>query len=215
MNVNDLFTKSENPEKILNEYMKRLNNDLGKVKSETASVLAEERRAKRAIDEIKSEVSKLQRYAEKAVEAGNEEEALKFLDKKESQAEKLDELEAAYELASSNKKNMKSMQDKLVSDIRTLELRHAELKGKIAATTVQQNINAMGSPLGSNHSIFDEVEEKVNKAYDEAMAIAELREQPKDDLDELFAELESENRPSSRKSAEDELAAIKEKRKKK
>lgn len=209
--MNDLFTKAEDPEKMMNTYMKQLNNDLGKVKSETASIAAEERRAKRALDEIKAEVSKLQRYAEKAVGSGNEEQALQFLDRKASQAEKLVELEAAYELASSNKQNMKQIQDKLSSDLRILEERRAELNGKIAATAAQQKINAMGSPMDVNGSVFNDIEEKVNKAYDEAMAIAELREQPKDDLDDLIAQLENENSTSPQRNAEEELAAIKEK----
>lgn len=210
-NMNDLVTKAEDPEKMMNNYMKQLNNDLGKVKAETASVSAEERRTKRALDEIKTEVNKLQRYAEKAVESGNEEQALQFLDRKVSQGEKLAELEAAYNTASSNKKNMEQMQAKLSSDLRILEERRAELNGKIAATAAQHKINAMGSQVDASGSVFDVIEEKVNKAYDEAMAIAELREQPKDDLDELIAKLEGENNITPHRNADEELAAIKEK----
>ncbi|WP_213535664.1 PspA/IM30 family protein [Paenibacillus sp. J45TS6] len=210
-NMHDLVTKAEDPEKMMNHYMKQLNIDIGKVKSETASVAAEEKRAKRALDDAKAEVNKLQRYAEKAVESGNEEQALQFLDRKVSEQEKLGELEARYERASSNKKNMKQIQDKLISDLNILEKRRAELNGKIAATAAQQKINAMGSNADVSGSVFDVIEEKVNKAYDEAMAIAELREQPKDDLDDLIAQLERENNKSSDRNAEEELAAIKEK----
>ena len=210
-NMHDLVTKAEDPEKMMNNYMKQLNIDIGKVKSETASVAAEEKRAKRALDDAKAEVNKLQRYAEKAVESGNEEQALQFLDHKVSEQEKLSELEARYERASSNKKNMKQIQDKLISDLNILEKRRAELNGKIAATAAQQKINAMGSNADVSGSVFDVIEEKVNKAYDEAMAIAELREQPKDDLDDLIAQLERENNKSSDRNAEEELAAIKEK----
>lgn len=45
----------------------------------------------------------------------------------------------------------------------------------------------------------------MNRAYDEAMAIAELRAGTKDDLDALFAQYEKST------NTEDELAAIKEK----
>ncbi len=209
-NMNELVSKAEDPGIIMNNYMKQLNMDIGKVKSETALVAAEERRAKRALDEVKAEVSKLQRYAEKAVESGNEEQALQFLDRKIAQAEKLGELKTAYERASSNKKSMKQMQDKLSSDLTILEERRAELNGKIAATAAQQKINAMGSNADVSGSVFDVIEEKVNKAYNEAMAIAELREQPKDDLDDLIAQLERENNQSPDRNAEEELAAMKE-----
>ncbi|KZE70763.1 phage shock protein A [Paenibacillus jamilae] len=201
VNINALMDKAGDPEKTMDDYMQNLNSDLGKVKAETASVLAEEKRAKRALDECRDEIKKLQRYASKSVEAGNEEDARKFLERKVLQAEKLASLQTSYELASANAVHMKQMQEKLVSDIGQLELRHAELKGKLAVAKAQQTLNSMGD----HDSFFGALEEKVNRAYDEAMAIAELRTGTKDDLDALFAQYEKST------DAEDELAAIKEK----
>ncbi|MDY8026023.1 PspA/IM30 family protein [Paenibacillus polymyxa] len=201
MNVSALMDKVEDPEKTIDDYMRNLNSDLGKVKAETASVLADEKRAKRALDECKAEIKKLQHYASKSVEAGNEEEARKFLERKGSQAEKLEQLQTSYDLASTNAVNMKQMQEKLVSDMGQLEARRAELKGKMAIAKAQQALNSMGS----KNSAFEVMEEQVNRAYDEAMAIAELRAGTKDDLDALFAQYEKST------NAEDELAAIKEK----
>ncbi|WP_348621174.1 PspA/IM30 family protein [Paenibacillus polymyxa] len=181
MNVNTLMDKVGDPEKTIDDYMRNLNSDLGKVKAETASVLADERRTKRALDECKAEIKKLQHYASKSVEAGNEEEARKFLERKGLQAEKLEQLQTSYDLASTNAVNMKQMQEKLVSDMGQLEARHAELKGKLAVAKAQQALNSMGS----KNSAFEVMEEQVNRAYDEAMAIAELRAGTKDDLDAL------------------------------
>ncbi|WP_025718831.1 PspA/IM30 family protein [Paenibacillus polymyxa] len=201
MNINALVDKVGDPERTIDDYMRNLNSDLGKVKAETASVLADERRAKRALDECKAEIKKLQRYASKSVEAGNEEEARKFLERKGLQAEKLEQLQTSYDVASTNAVNMKQMQEKLVSDMGQLEARSAELKGKMAVAKAQQTLNSMGS----KNSAFEVMEEQVNRAYDEAMAIAELRAETKDDLDALFAQYEKST------NAEDELAAIKEK----
>ncbi|MNW28039.1 hypothetical protein D3C74_48480 [compost metagenome] len=181
MNVNALMDKVGDSEKTIDDYMRNLNSDLGKVKAETASVLADERRTKRALDECKAEIKKLQHYASKSVEAGNEEEARKFLERKGLQAEKLEQLQTSYDLASTNAVNMKQMQEKLVSDMGQLEARHAELKGKLAVAKAQQALNSMGS----KNSAFEVMEEQVNRAYDEAMAIAELRAGTKDDLDAL------------------------------
>ncbi|APB73091.1 PspA/IM30 family protein [Paenibacillus peoriae] len=201
MNINALVDKVGDPERTIDDYMRNLNSDLGKVKAETASVLADERRAKRALDECKAEIKKLQHYASKSVEAGNEEEARKFLERKGLQAEKLEQLQTSYDVASTNAVNMKQMQEKLVSDMGQLEARRAELKGKMAVAKAQQTLNSMGS----KNSAFEVMEEQVNRAYDEAMAIAELRAGTKDDLDALFAQYEKST------NAEDELAAIKEK----
>jgi phage shock protein A len=201
MNVNALMDKVGDPEKTIDDYMRNLNSDLGKVKAETVSVLADERRAKRALDECKAGIKKLQHYASKSVEAGNEEEARKFLERKGLQAEKLEQLQTSYDVASTNAVNMKIMQEKLVSDMGQLEARHAELKGKMAVAKAQQTLNS----IGNGNSAFEVMEEQVNRAYDEAMAIAELRAGTKDDLDALFAQYEKST------NTEDELAAIKEK----
>ncbi|MEK3723586.1 PspA/IM30 family protein [Paenibacillus sp. FSL H8-0034] len=210
-NMNALLDKAEDPEKTIDNFMRNVNIDLGKVKAETASVLADERRTKRTLDDCQAEISKLQHYAEKAVEAGNEGDARKFLEKKVLLTEKERGLQAAYDVASLNAASMKQMQDKLVSDIGQLEARRDQLKGKMAAAKVQQRLNSIGSALGGgNDAVFEAMEEKVNRDYDEAIAIAELRAGKKDDLDELFAQ----DGKSSSRNAEDELAAIKEKMKK-
>ncbi|MGG3836445.1 PspA/IM30 family protein [Paenibacillus thiaminolyticus] len=209
-NVNALLDKAEDPEKTIDQYMRSLHQDLGKVKAETASVLADEGRARRALDECNAEIRKLQRYAEKSVEAGKEEDALKFLERKAALAGEQSELQTAYELASANAAKMKQMQDKLVSDIGRLEARHAELKGKLAAAKMNSG--------GDANASFDELEEKANRALDEAMALAELRAGAKeDDLDDLIAQLEKDMHKNASPStnAEDELAALKEKMNKK
>ncbi|MNO54828.1 hypothetical protein D3C76_453080 [compost metagenome] len=196
VNMNSIMERSEDPGKTIDEFMRSLNSDLGKVKAETASVLANEQRAKNALDECNTEIKKLQRYAEKSAEAGNEDEARKFLEKKVKLAEKLSELQGAYDLASTNAASMKQMQDKLVSDIGQLEARHAELKGKLAAAKVQQGLNSSGSAAGAVSSSFSVLEEKANQALNEAMALAELRAGAKeDDLDTLIAQLEKDSKP--------------------
>ncbi|WP_025721371.1 PspA/IM30 family protein [Paenibacillus sp. 1-18] len=201
VNVNAILDKVEDPEKTIDDYMRSLNSDLGKVKAETASVLADKRRAKRVLDECRAEIKKLQHYASKSVEAGNEEEARKFLERKGSQAEKLEQLQISYDLASANAVSMKQIHDKLASDMEQLEARRAALKGKMAVAKAQQTLNSMGN----RDSVFEALEDKVNRAYDEAMAIAELRVVgTKANLDDLFAQYEKST------NAEDELAAIKE-----
>ncbi|WP_103106452.1 PspA/IM30 family protein [Brevibacillus reuszeri] len=210
-NINALLDKTEDPEKTIDDFMRKINSDLGQLKAETASVLANERRTKSALDECSAEIRKLQRYAEKAVESGDEDKARLFLEKKATLAEKEVQLQAAYQAAASNVTGMRQIEEKLRADIGELEARRTKLKEKIAATKAQQSLNSLSSPLGGIENAFDTVEEKVDKAYNEAIAITELRMEAKDDFDELFAEFEK----SSKTTAEDELAALKEKMKKK
>ena len=74
-NVNALFDKAEDPEKMIDQYLRNLESDFAKVKAETASVMAEEKSAKRKLDECDEEIAKMSEYARKAVAAGNDDDA--------------------------------------------------------------------------------------------------------------------------------------------
>ncbi|WP_285860471.1 MULTISPECIES: PspA/IM30 family protein [Paenibacillus] len=177
-NVNSWKDQSDDPEKTIDEYLRSLNSDLGKVKAETASLLAEERRAKNALDECCAEIIKMQRYADKSVEAGNEDESRKFLEQATKLGERLSDLQNAYNLASSKAASMKQVQDRLIADLAELEQRRIELKGKLAEARLQQEVNSDG--LSSGQASFREIEEQMTQAIHEAEALAELR---KDDPD--------------------------------
>jgi len=205
-NINALLDKVEDPGKMIDQCLRNLNSDLGKVKAETASIMAEEQRAKRALDECTEEMKKLQNYAIKALEANNEDDARKFLEGKSSLATKEAGLKEAYVLAASNANKMREMHDKLVADIKELESRRDMIKGKLSVAKTQERINKIGSSVNSaNNSIsaFDRMEEKANKALDQANALAELNAAPKDEIKDLKSKYDS------KPNVDDELEALK------
>ncbi|WP_330490637.1 PspA/IM30 family protein [Anaerosporobacter sp.] len=206
-NINALLDKAEDPEKMIDQCLRNLNSDLGKVKAETASIMAEEQRSKRELDECASEINKMQNFAVKALEAGNEDDARKFLEKKSTLANKQAGLQESYNLASANATQMREMHDKLVNDINELESRKDMIKGKMAVAKTQDRINKIGSSVSSaNDSIsaFDRMEAKANKMLDSANAMAELNRGAKDDIADLTAKYAN---PAS--EVDDELAALK------
>lgn len=206
-NVNALLDKCEDPEKMVDQCLRNLNSDLGKVKAETASIMAEEQRAKRELDECTEEINKYQAYAVKALQAGNEEDAKKFLEKKAQVTAKQTELQNTYNAAHTNAQNMRSMHDKLVGDINEMESRKDTIKAKLAAAKTQERINKMtGSIDGANNSIaaFERFEDKANKALDKANAMAELNAGPQDDIKDL-----TEKYNTSSSSVDAELEALK------
>ncbi|WP_179132283.1 MULTISPECIES: PspA/IM30 family protein [unclassified Paenibacillus] len=217
-NVNHVLARSQDPEKTVNEYMRSLSSDLGQVKAETAAVLSDESRAKRALDECSAEVKKLQRYAEKSAESGDEAKARGFLEKKAEQAKKRNELQAAYDRASAKAKMMKHMHEKLVADMGQLEARHSEVKGRMAAANAQQLANERNASATNANAALKAMEDKANQALNEAEALAELRAgAQEDDLDVLIAQLEQQmnaeagNNAQVTPSPEEELAAIQKK----
>ena len=120
-NMNALLDKAEDPEKMIDQYLRNLESDFAKVKAETASVMAEEKSAKRKLDECNEEIARMGEYAKKAVAAGNDNDARQFLTKKGELTEKQAVLAKNYELAQANAEKMKQMHDKLEADITAMK----------------------------------------------------------------------------------------------
>lgn len=211
-NLSAMLERSQDPAATVDAYLRQLSLDIGQVKAETTAVQAEEDRAKRALDECAEEVRKLQRYAEKAVGSGDESAALKFLERKAKQAERLQGLQTAYDQAAENSSKMKQMLEKLVSDLQKLEARQATLKSKLAEAEALSRAQASGG----SETALRELEAKAEQALNEALALAELRAgSQEDDLDAIFAELEKNNVAGMKSDEapgsgpESELAALK------
>lgn len=207
-NINALLDKAEDPVKMADQLARDLEKDLGEVKAETVSVMAEEKRAKRAYDEGVAEVEKLQRYAEKAVLAGNDADAKVFLSEKAAKAANLESLKGAWDLAAANAAKMREMHDKLTEQLKQVEDRKAVIRAKAAMVKSQQKANEIKSDLGgSSLAAFDALEEKLNRKLDEAEAAAELNTK-KDDMADLMAKYDDAATVQD-SGVEDELAALK------
>ena len=50
-NINELLDRAENPEKMIDQYLRNAMENLAEVKKETAAVMAEETRCKRLVVE--------------------------------------------------------------------------------------------------------------------------------------------------------------------
>ena len=207
-NINALLDKAEDPVKMADQLARDLEKDLGEVKAETVSVMAEEKRAKRAYDEGVAEVEKLQRYAEKAVLAGNDADAKVFLSEKAAKAANLESLKGSWDLAAANAAKMREMHDKLTEQLKQVEDRKAAIRAKAAMVKSQQKANEIKSDLGgSSLAAFDALEEKLNRKLDEAEAAAELNTK-KDDMADLMAKYDDAATVQD-SGVEDELAALK------
>ena len=206
-NVNALLDKAEDPEKMIDQYMRNLQSDLGKVKAETASVMADESRAKRELDENTAEINKMQAYAEKA---GNEDDARKFLEKKAALSKTNETLQKTYDMAAANSAKMRQMHDKLVTDMNSLEERRNAIKATVRAAKAQKDMNKMTSKTnmtGDSMAAFDRMEEKANRMLDEANAMDQLNQsEASESVNDLAAKYDAAPEASG---VDDELAALK------
>ena len=207
-NINAILDKAEDPEKMINECLRDLQEDLRNVKSETATVMAEETRCKREIAECDADMAKMESYAEKALLAGNEADAVHFLEKKKQLASKKEALQQEYDAAAANAAKMQQMYDKLSKDIAELDSRKEAVKAKVQAAKTQEKMNKMtGSAADAAGSIsaFERMEAKADAMLDKANAMSELNDMG-DTTEDLMNKYDSEEVSVD---VSDELAALK------
>jgi phage shock protein A len=170
--------------------------------------MADATAAKRKLDECNEEIDKMQNYAQKALAAGNESDARKFLEKKQQLTAKQKGLQEAYDAAQANADKMRQMHDKLERDIATLNERRDAIKAKVQVAKTQEHMNQMMRSVdgsADNMAAFDKWEAKADKMLDKANAMSELNADT-DSVDALAAKYDT---PASDTSVDDELAALK------
>ena len=205
--INALLDKCEDPAKMIDQTLLDLRRDLAEVKKETANVMADERGAKRRLDECHDNIQKYTTAAQNALRSGNEGDARKLIAKKQQFEASLASLQSTYELAHGNAEKMKQMHDKLTADIEALEARKDAAKGKIAAAKAQERMNdviAGVSDSSASIAAFERMESKADKMLDAAMAEADLNAGIAAEGD-LLGKYSS----GSSVSVDDELAAMK------
>ena len=211
-NINELIDKAEDPQKMVDQYLRELAEDLAEVKEATAGVMAEEKRCKRALDENADKSEHYEDLAKAALREGNEDDARTFLAKKQTYDGEREGLKAAYDAAKANADKMRQMHDKLVDDIQQLNARKETIKAKAAVAKTQDKITEMTSGVGTSHAAdaraaFDRMEAKADAMLDRSNAKAELAasedEDSADKLEKKYAEAGRNAR------IDDELARLK------
>ena len=152
---------------------------------------------------MNSEITKMQAYAEKALLAGNEADAMKFLEQKNQLTAKQASLQQTYDVAAANAMKMRQMHDKLVTDINQLDSRRDAIKA------TQDRLNKMTNNLSdsaSSMAAFDRMEAKANAMLDQANAMTELNQTTQESgIDSLAAKYDA----APNAAVQDELAAMK------
>ena len=207
-NVNAVIDRMEDPEKMIDQYLRDMMEDLAEVKQNTAGVMAEETRAKREVDQNEAEVNKYNELAKKALEAGNEDDARIFLSKKQEIESVGAGLATSYASAHENAVKMRQMHDKLAKDIETLRQRRSMIKGKMSVAKAQEKLNDVSENVTRSESAmgsFKRMEDKANRMLDEANAMSELNSEPVDSAKALVEKYASQTSAA----VEDELERLK------
>ncbi|MBP1465843.1 PspA/IM30 family protein [Candidatus Chloroploca sp. M-50] len=177
-NVNSMLDRAEDPEKMANEYLRQLTNELYEVRTGVATAMADETRLEQRRISAFAEAEQWTARAEAALRAGDEELARAALARK-VQSQKLAEQFLTQEQAQEEQVN--AMQDALVQ----LETRIAEVKAKkeliIAKKNRAQTQEALQRTAQSMSRVgtmdkLSQLEERVDDQLAKADAMAKLEQ---------------------------------------
>lgn len=216
-NINTVLEKAEakNADKLLEQYLREAKSNLDQVKAETAGIIADETAAGRKVVAIDEEIAKLDRYAEQAVLAGNDEDAKKFLEGKATAVARKADAEKAFEQAKVNSDRMRQLTQKLNSDIVEAQSKLGDLKAKLDVAKQTEKMAELSekiSSVGYAASDYDRLAEAVQKRIDAVDAKAELNKELDEtaDIEALKEKYEvSAESETAGVSIDNELAALK------
>ncbi|PON77706.1 PspA/IM [Parasponia andersonii] len=199
--ANALISSFEDPEKILEQTVIEMNEDLTKMRQATAQVLASQKRLENKYKAAQQASEDWYRKAQFALEKGDEDLAREALKRRKSFADNANSLKAQLD-------QQKSVVENLVSNTRLLESKIQEARSKKdtlkaraqSAKTATKVSELLGNVNTSSAlSAFEKMEEKVMAMESQAEALGQLTA---DDLEGKFALLEGS-------SVDDDLANLK------
>lgn len=193
-NINDLISKAENPEKMLNQMIVDMNEQLIEAKKGVASAIADEKRLERQMLENKNKASDWEKKAMLALRAGKEDLAKQALVRKQEYAGYVNDIQPQYDAqhsaVSKLKDQLKGLQNKIDEAKRKKNILIARAKRAETTKKIQTTMGSLSQ--NSAFDVFDRMSSKVDKLESEADALAELSDMSNDgDLEAQFKQLES------------------------
>jgi len=207
-NLNDLISKSEDPEKMLNQVVLEMSNQLIEAKKQVATSIADEKRLAKQLEQETANATEWERRAMMALRAGNEELAKEALARKKEH----DQLTATYQdqwnkqksAVDQLKRALRMLNDKIEEAKRKKNVLIARKKRAEAQKSIQETMSGLRDQ--SAFETFDRMAGKIDRMEAEAEAAGEIQEEyTGDSLASKFSTLEKTA------GADDDMIALKRK----
>ncbi|MCL2726330.1 MAG: PspA/IM30 family protein [Polyangiaceae bacterium] len=207
-NLNDLISKSEDPEKMLNQVVLDMNTQLVEAKKQVASSIADEKRLAKQYEQEMAQAGEWERRAMMAVRAGNEELAKEALARKKEHDQLAQTFNEQWTKQKTSvdqlKKALRMLNDKIEEAKRKKNILVARKKRAEAQKSIQETMHGLRDQ--SAFETFDRMEGKIDQLEAEAEAAGEIQEEyTGDTLASRFQHLERTA------GADEDLVALKRK----
>jgi len=194
-NMNDLIAKAENPEKMLNQMIIDMNEQLIESKKAVAMAIADEKRLEREVIENKAKAEDWEKKAVLAVRAGRDDLAKEALLRKQEHESYVGQLGTQWQAQKESVEKLKVSLRELQTKIEEASRKKNILVARAKRAEAQDKINKTMSSLQGNKSAFDTFD-RMAKKIDELEARTEAQKELEDvssgaSLEKQFAALES------------------------
>jgi phage shock protein A len=200
--LNSLVSQAEDPEKILEQAVLDMQEDLIQMRQAVAQAIATQKRTERQYSQAVSTADEWYRRAQMALEKGDETLAREALTRRKSYQETATAMKTQLEQQDVVVGQLKQNMVKLESKISEAKTKKDLYIARARSAKASQQINDMLGQVGTGSAIaaFERMEEKVLQMEAQAEAVAELGV---DDLERRFEQLGKAD------DIEAELAAMK------
>ncbi len=201
-NLNDMVSKAEDPEKILEQAIIDMQEDLVQLRQAVAGAIATQKRTEQQYNKNQSEANNWQQRAQLALTKGDETLAREALTRKKANADTAAQLKNQLDTQVTQVDTLKRNLIALESKISEAKTKKDMLKSRAAAAKANEQLQNTISSLntGGSMAAFERMEDKVLMMEARSQSAAELAGA---DLESQFAMLESGS------DVDDELAAMK------
>jgi phage shock protein A len=201
-NLNDLVGKAEDPEKVLEQTVNDMQEDLVQLRQAVARAIAEQRQTEQKSNKEQSEASKWEQRAKLALSKGDENLAKEALKQKKAYSETAALLKNQFDQQTVQvdtlRRNLIALESK-ISEAKTKK-NMLQARAKAAQANEQLQKAVSGIDTGGAMATFERMEEKVLQMEAKSQAIGELGGMG---IEAEFAKLESGS------DVDEELALLK------
>ncbi len=193
-NINDLISRAENPEKMLNQIILDMRDQLAKSKREVASAIADERKLKSQLEGERKQVREWESRAMLAVNEGRDDLAKQALVRQQEHAERAASLEGTWQAQAAETEKLKGSLRQLNDKIEEAKRKRNLLVAKQKRAQAQRRIHETMSGLSDTSAFeaFNRMADKIEEEERRNLAQAEVTEALSGDtLETEFLRLES------------------------
>jgi phage shock protein A len=193
-NINDMIARAEDPEKMLNQIILDMREQLTKAKQEVAVAIADERKLKAQAEEEGRQSQEWERRAMLAVREERDDLARQALARQQEFGERAHSLHETWQRQSSETERLKDSLRQLNSKIEEARRKKNLLIAKQKRAQAQKRIHETMAGLSDKSAFeaFDRMATRIEENERRALAAAEVSDELSGDpLEKQFAQLES------------------------